>query len=1114
LRIGAILRPLPARIETKCVPWPKIERDYFRPERRKNHFVTFLLHFADELSHTSRSSNNRVVVMRAWGVVPVSISMPRESKKDMQHPNTKAICLGLLLAGVSIPPSHAAPPATPQGAITVREFRPAAADIASLTNLASFPDSPDVLEYSPRFEWPTTADGSPPPGDSGKNNYGVQIIGYFYPPTSGNYTFAIASDDNGRLFLSTDSNPANKQLIAQEAQWNGVRNFGNPEGTDRRRTIVDAATGRSSNVSVPIALVANTPYYIEALMSEGTGGDSLAVTYTTDGTFPEDAAEPIPGTELRSIDKADGPLALTTSPESLTVPAGSSVTFRVGVPNGTPPYTYEWFRDGAPLYDDLGNPIAGQVYSIPRVETTDNNAKFTVQITNPSSTITTPEATLTVTSDTAPPTMTRVMASDSFNSVTVTYSEPMDDAAADPANYTISGGVTVESAEFVQADPNDPAAVANRLVVRIATSVQPQAGQFTLTVNAANVKDLFGNGVAPNTATFRSFEFRTGVVLYKRWLATGLSALTNDPVRFPDSPDVVETRTLVETGGDFADNFSSQMKGFFIPATTGDYVFFGAADDNMFMFLSTDDSPANAHLILADIGWQNNREWTGLGGATTTGNGTDTAYVYRRGQVNDADPFGPWVGPFENRSDEFLTSATVATLRGGIDTSNPWPTTDADGNAVISLTAGERYYFEVYHQEGGGGDRAQVTFKLEGAADPANGTESAMRGNLIGAVVDPSSFPPTITSRPTNSYNFNKGDTLTFSVTADNPAPGDLSYQWNLNKKAIPGATNSTLTVTDADVDDIGDYSVDVRNVNGVASSRPDNDARAIMRGAFIIEAEDYNHTRGQTVAAASTMPLATNYYGGLDGIPGIDFKLIDQATTDSAASGAQYRNGYVLDGVTTPFPTTPEDALGNVSVDLNNGDRNRGDTILTNNYKIGWGTAGEWFQYTRSFPPGDYNAVLAASRDGLTTNAISFALDTVSGDVGTTNVTVTPIGTFTTSQTGGWSSNDLVPFRAADGSLATYTLGASSTLRLTITLGDPDLDYILLYPVGGGGGGDRPAISIDTNASGAPVITFEGTLESSTTVDGTFSDVTGATSPYTAPTTSPAQFFRAKRLP
>lgn len=1026
------------------------------------------------------------------------------------NPIRKAACLSLLMAAACGVYAQVAPAATPQGAITVREFRPTGGDIASLTNLTSFPNSPDVLDYSPRFEWPTTADGSPPPGDSGNNNYGVQIIGYFYPPTTGNYTFAIASDDAGRLFLSTDSNPANKRLIAQEASWNGVRQFDNPEGVDRRRTF-NTATGRAENVSTNIALVANTPYYIEALMAEGSGGDSLAVTYTTDGSFPIDGAEPIPGSQLRTFDKADGPLTATTVPQSQTVAAGSSVTFTVGIPNGTPPYTYEWLRDGQPITDpDTGNPIAGTRYTIPRVEIGDNQAKFSVRITNPAGSITTPQATLTVVNDTTAPTMSKVTSSETFNQVIITYSEPMNDAAAVAGNYTISGGVNVTGAEFQVFDADNPEAVTNRVVVRLTTSAQPQNTALTLTVNATNVKDLFNNAVSPNTAQFRSYEFRNGVVLYKRWNdINSIQTLTNEPSNL-ERPTVVETRTSVETGGDFVDNFTAQMKGFFIPQTTGDYVFYGAADDNMLMFLSTDADPANAHLILADVGWQNSREWTGLGSATTTGNGTDVAYVYRRGQVNEADPFGPWVGPFENRSDQFLTSARYASTFSAY---TPWPTVDGTGNAKITLQAGQRYYFEVFHQEGSGGDRAQVTFKAPGeTTDPANGSASRMTGNLIGAVVDVSSFPPTITQAPTNTYYYNKGDTLTFTVTASNPTVGDLGYQWYLNKKAIAGATNATLTVTNADLEDIGDYSVDVRNANGTVSSRPDDGARALMRGAFVIEAEDFNYNRGQTVAAASTMPLATNYYGGLDGIPGVDFKLTNQSTTDSAANGNDYRNGFAFNSVTTPFPTTPEDELGNIDIIDSNGDRNRGAFTLETNYKIGWGSAGEWYQYTRNIPAGQYNAVVAASRDGLTVNGMTLALDIVTAGADTANATVTQIGTVVANHTGGWSSNDLLPMRATDGSLAVYNLGANSTLRLGIIAGDPDLDYILLYPVGTGP--ETPDISVSRNAGGQPVITFEGTLVSSDTVDGNYSAVTGATSPYTVPTGGTMRFYQAVTQP
>jgi len=360
---------------------------------------------------------------------------------------------------------------------------------------------------------------------------------------------------------------------------------------------------------------------------------------------------------------------------------------------------------------------------------------------------------------------------------------------------------------------------------------------------------------------------------------------------------------------------------------------------------------------------------------------------------------------------------------------------------------------------------------------------------------------------------FNKGDTLNFSVTAENPTQGALGYQWYLNKKPITGATAATLTVTNADVDDIGDYSVGVTNVNGTTLSTAvsaDNNARAIMRAPFVIEAEDYNHSRGQTVAAASTMPLATNYYGGLEGIPGIDFKLTNQSTTDAAANGNDYRNGYAFNNVTTPFATTPEDALGNVDVIDNNGDRERGGFTIETNYKMGWGSAGEWYQYTRNFPPGQYHAVVGASRDGLAANAITLQLDVVTAGANTANATVQQVGSFIANNTGGWSSNDLNPMRAPDGSLAVYNLGANSTLRLTIAAGDPDLDYILLYPLSSTPPG--PDISVTRNSSGQILIAYEGTLVASDTVNGTYAPVAGATNPYPVPTTGTMRFYQARQ--
>jgi hypothetical protein len=59
---------------------------------------------------------------------------------------------------------------------------------------------------------------------------------------------------------------------------------------------------------------------------------------------------------------------------------------------------------------------------------------------------------------------------------------------------------------------------------------------------------------------------------------------------------------------------------------------------------------------------------------------------------------------------------------------------------------------------------------------------------------------------------------------------------------------------------------------------------------------------------------------------------------------------------------------------------------------------------------------------------------------------------------------------------------------------------------------GTGPAISLGRDVSGAPVITYTGTLESVTSLGGTWGTVTGATSPYTVPTVDSMRYFRSKQ--
>ena len=144
------------------------------------------------------------------------------------------------------------------------------ATVANLTNAPAYPNSPTTSTILPNlFESPLNQ------GD----NYGLRLRGYLVAPGTGNYTFWISSDDNSALFLSTDDKPANRQSIASVLGWTNSREW----------------TKETNQQSAPIALVAGSTYYFEALMKEGGGGDNLAVGWQ----LPDNSLErPIPAARI------------------------------------------------------------------------------------------------------------------------------------------------------------------------------------------------------------------------------------------------------------------------------------------------------------------------------------------------------------------------------------------------------------------------------------------------------------------------------------------------------------------------------------------------------------------------------------------------------------------------------------------------------------------------------------------------------------------------------------------------------------------------------------------------------------------------------------------------
>jgi len=129
--------------------------------------------------------------------------------------------------------------------------------VADLTGNPDFPDNPTGTEFVPSLEGPV----------DWADNYGTRLYGWLYPPQSGDYTFWIASDDGGELWLSTDADPANKKLIATVATWTTSREW----------------TKEVNQRSSAIKLEAGQRYYIEALQKEGSGGDNIAVAWQGPG---------------------------------------------------------------------------------------------------------------------------------------------------------------------------------------------------------------------------------------------------------------------------------------------------------------------------------------------------------------------------------------------------------------------------------------------------------------------------------------------------------------------------------------------------------------------------------------------------------------------------------------------------------------------------------------------------------------------------------------------------------------------------------------------------------------------------------------------------------------
>jgi hypothetical protein len=398
---------------------------------------------------------------------------------------------------------------------------------------------------------------------------------------------------------------------------------------------------------------------------------------------------------ITTVAPATGAPTVLQQPASATVDERGTVTFSV-VPNGEPPFTFQWSRNGVAIQDATSSTL-----TITNAAFTDNNARYKVNLSNASGNVDSAEAVLTVRADTLRPTVSGVIASDNFTNITVTFSEPVTAASAgNRANYTLSGGATVSAVEVI-----------GDRSVRLTTSRLTAGTDYTLSIAGVQDTAATPNALAANTtATVATpIAMRGGLKFeaFRGITGTAVQMLLDDPKYQANTPDVVAFVTNFSSRVVFPDgpnnDYGGRISGWIVPPETAQYEFFVRSDDASQLFLSTDDTAANAALIAEETGC---------------------------------------CGPFEEP--------------GAPETSLPQ-----------SLVSGRRYYIMGLWKEGGGGDYLDVAWRKVGDTTspraltyiPGSVLETFAPANTF--------TPPTVAiSSPANNSSVAVGSPLTLTATA------------------------------------------------------------------------------------------------------------------------------------------------------------------------------------------------------------------------------------------------------------------------------------------------------------------------------------------------------------
>jgi hypothetical protein len=287
---------------------------------------------------------------------------------------------------------------------------------------------------------------------------------------------------------------------------------------------------------------------------------------------------------------------------------------------------------------------------------------------------------------------------------------------------------------------------------------------------------------------------------------------------------------------------------------------------------------------------------------------------------------------------------------------------------------------------------------------------------------DLSSSPPPFVSdfKPDGSSLFEFTNTLTFTANSS-VGIANTGIVVTINGATLSGLTfsgPSTARIVSAPVPVNESHTAVITLTDVIGTTRYTNVFSTFNASNYQWEAEDYDYNSGQY------FDNQINAYNGLGSVPDVD-----NHQSDLGANPFLYR----LD---SPAPSTQTGDLG--------GEKPRAQFTSGGgsgiDYCIGFFGGGSWVNYTRHYPAGTYY-VVARCAEGQ--NLTQPTLGIVTSGVGTSNQTVTPLGSFSVPPIG-WSSWEWAMLKDSNGKLVKVTLdGSPVTLRYSGSTvpGQPELN-------------------------------------------------------------------------